>query len=733
MNTVKPTAINAPNLLLRIGQRFIRLFMSANLVAWLILISFLAMIAWVVSELRARDLRFSQQQFDIQLQEVMQTIEQRMHAHEQILTGAAALFDASDDVSRREWRAYIERLELPRSFPGIQAVAFARVIHPRNLQAHVQAMHAEGFTDYQLRPEGVRKLYTSIDYIEPFSGRNLAAFGYDMFSEPVRRAAMTMAVNENATRISDRVILVQENRGPVQPGLLMYIPIYHDAMPTTSIEERWAALQGFVYSAYRMEDLMQGILGQRNLNIHFDIYSSTKADESALLYRSYSGSGYAADTAFKQTLLLNFYGRDWTLVFTKERDTLPSVWFRLDQLVLILGTSISLLLFLLISFLANERQRARFLANHMTEDIQQKVQALRLSEERFRLALDSSSMGTWNWYLDENLIHWDVSIYPLFGLSSDHSLNTYESFLALLHQDDRARVFQEITNAMEGHMQYDTEYRVIWPDGSLHYIASRAKVLYGEDKKPLLMTGTCWDITERKQIERMKNEFVSTVSHELRTPLTSITGAVGLLASGALENSPEKTQQLIDVAYKNSQRLGLLIDDLLDMEKLSSGKMVYDMTQLPLVPLVQRALAENQIYADQYQITYRLQADLTVALVTLDAARFLQIMANLLSNAAKFSSAGGEVVVQIMPLAEEWVRIAVIDHGIGIPTTEQAFIFEKFYQVDGSDARKKGGTGLGLAITKIMVEQMSGKLGFRSQEGTGSVFYVDLPLVPEQS
>lgn len=729
---VNATTKNPPNLYLRIGLRFIRLFTSASLVAWLILLLFLLMILWMVGELRTRDMRYAQQQFDIQLQEVIQTIEQRMKAHEQILTGAAALFDASDAVSRYEWQTYISRLELPRYFPGIQAVAFARVIRPEDLQSHVQAMRAEGFSDYQLRPEGIRKLYTSIDYIEPFSGRNLAAFGYDMFSEPVRRAAMSMAVNEDATRISDRVTLVQENRGRVQPGLLMYIPIYDRTRPVATAEERWAALQGFVYSAYRMEDLMQGILGQRNLNIHFDIYSAPAPEENALLYRSHADASYTADPLFKQTLVINVYGREWTLVFTKEREILPSVWFRLDQLVLILGASISLLLFLLISFLANERQRARFLANRMTEDIQQNVQALRLSEERFRLALDSSSMGTWNWYLAENAIHWDESIYPLFGLSANHSLNTYESFLALLHPDDRARVFQEIASAMEGHVQYDTEYRIIWPDGSLHYIASRAKVLHSENHKPLLMTGTCWDITERKQIERMKNEFVSMVSHELRTPLTSINGAIGLLASGALDDSPEKTRQLIDMAYKNSQRLGLLIDDLLDMEKLSNGKIVYDMAQLPLVPLVKRALAENQIYADQYQITYRLQTELAVASVTLDATRFLQVMANLLSNAAKFSNAGNEVVVEIISLSEQWVRIAVIDQGIGIPAAEQAFIFEKFYQVDGSDKRKKGGTGLGLAITKIMVEQMNGKLGLESQEGVGSTFYVDLPLAPEQ-
>lgn len=726
MNQNLPYAVEAapPSL-----ARYSYLLTHAGVAAWLVLVLFLLLTGWMVNEWRVREAGYAEQQFNVQVQEVRDAIELRMKAHEQILLGAAALFEASDDVNRYEWKRYVTRLSLEEYYPGIQAVGFSEFVRPAELSAHIARKRAEGFPDYQLRPEGERDAYTSIIYIEPFVGRNLAAFGFDMFAEPVRRQAMMAAVEDSAPRMSGKVVLVQENDGQMQPGLLLYIPVYYPDAVLTTAADRWAGLHGFVYSPYRLEDLMRGILGQRNLNVHFEIFSHSESGPE-LLYRSHEHS-YGMDKGFTSQHHLDWHGQVWTVNFRDVPDDASTAWITPDHMVLALGTSTGILLFLLVTFLTNESQRAYALANKMTADIRNKIQELRLSEERFHLALDSSSMGTWNWYLAENIIRWDATIYPLFGLKDGEKLNTYESFLGLLHIDDRERVFNEIAKAMEGRTQYDTEYRVIWPDGSLHNIASRAKVLLDEHQQPLLMTGTCWDITEKKRIEKIKEEFVSTVSHELRTPLTSIAGAVGLLASGSLESAPGKIRQLTDIAHKNIQRLKHLIDDLLDMEKLSAGKMVFDMQAHPLIPLIKRALAEQQTYAAQYQVRYTLDVEWPVITVRVDDARFLQIMANLLSNAAKFSPSGSEVVVKVAR-HEQGVRITVQDEGIGIAEAAQSHIFEKFYQVDSSATRSKGGTGLGLSITRDMVENMHGKLHFVSAEGVGSSFFLDFPVVQDE-
>lgn len=240
------------------------------------------------------------------------------------------------------------------------------------------------------------------------------------------------------------------------------------------------------------------------------------------------------------------------------------------------------------------------------------------------------------------------------------------------------------------------------------------------------------DISERREVDRLKGQFVSTVSHELRTPLTAIRGALGLLRGGVAGALPEKARELIDLASQNTTRLLALISDLLDMEKIAQGRLEFEMQPHAVMPLVEQALTTNDSYAEQYGVTYRLVMAAPGARVTVDANRFQQVLANLLSNAAKFSPRGGLVDVAVTQ-QEGVVRIAVTDHGAGIPEAFRARIFQRFAQADASDARQKGGTGLGLAITKSMVEHMGGAIRFETESGQGTTFYVDLPVCAEGS
>jgi len=239
------------------------------------------------------------------------------------------------------------------------------------------------------------------------------------------------------------------------------------------------------------------------------------------------------------------------------------------------------------------------------------------------------------------------------------------------------------------------------------------------------------DITERRRIDRMKSEFLSTVSHELRTPLTAISGALGLIASGSLGVVADKQRQLIDIAHKNSQRLSYLINDLLDMEKLVAGKMQFDLRLQQLTPLVEQSLDATRTYCTERRVSLTLNPGPQHIEVNVDSHRFLQIMSNLISNAIKYSPDGGEVEVSI-EAREQRVRTSVADHGAGIPAEFRDRIFQKFSQADSSDTRRKGGTGLGLAITKELVERMGGTIGFESENGKGTRFYFDFPIVSSQ-
>ena len=235
-----------------------------------------------------------------------------------------------------------------------------------------------------------------------------------------------------------------------------------------------------------------------------------------------------------------------------------------------------------------------------------------------------------------------------------------------------------------------------------------------------------------KESDRLKSEFVSTVSHELRTPLTAIGGALSLAVGGQLGALPVSALTLLDVAQKNSLRLTELINDLLDIDKLAVGKLELNLSIQPLMPIIDEACSSMTSYAQKYGVHILRGPRFEYTLVRVDARRLQQVLINFLSNAAKFSHKGDEIVINASVHADI-VRIEVIDHGQGIPEEFHGRIFEKFAQADSSDSRAVGGTGLGLAIAKELVQQMNGTIGFTSTLGVGSCFYIELPLEESNS
>ncbi len=378
-----------------------------------------------------------------------------------------------------------------------------------------------------------------------------------------------------------------------------------------------------------------------------------------------------------------------------------------------------------VGFSDGERMFVRLLARWIGSAIERDAaaRALRLSETRLRGLFELSPVGiALNDYATGAFVDLNQALLHPTGY-------TREEFIALSYWDVTPREYEPMERQQLERMEatgrygpFEKEY--IRKDGSRYPVVLNGMVVHDNTGRKLIWS-IIEDISERKRIERMKNEFISTVSHELRTPLTSISGSLGLVTGGAAGALPERMQAMLEIAHKNSKRLELLINDLLDMEKLVAGKMRFERREQPLFPLLEQGVRDNQGYAERYQVRLVLDAEDDGARVVVDADRLQQVLANLLSNAAKFSPEGSEVRLAVDRDGER-VRVSVSDHGPGIPEAFRERIFQKFSQADSSDSRQKGGSGLGLAITRELVERMDGEVGFDSVPDEGATFWFEL-------
>lgn len=276
----------------------------------------------------------------------------RMKDYEQVLLGAAGLFNSSERVDRREWREYVDSLRLHLTLPGIQGVGYAEMVPPENKKSHEARIRAEGFPNYAISPAGERELYSGIIYLEPFSGRNLRAFGYDMYSEPVRHAAMQRAADTQDPAWTGKVRLVQEDgQGKPQPGFLVYVPIYAKNLPLRTVAERRGALEGFVYSPFRAWDLMGQLYQDPKRLFELQLYDGAVNSENLL----YESSVPDINAQFSQDLAIDVGGVRWTARFTSNANFNRMAFSELPLMLFVASLGMEFLLFM--TFLLDSRRR----------------------------------------------------------------------------------------------------------------------------------------------------------------------------------------------------------------------------------------------------------------------------------------------------------------------------------------------------------------------------------------
>ncbi len=317
----------------------------------------------------------------------------------------------------------------------------------------------------------------------------------------------------------------------------------------------------------------------------------------------------------------------------------------------------------------------------------------------------------------------------LLGVSPEDFVNDSIDLMSGVPDAHKEEVTAKLRDAALNSTAWDLETPFHTNNGSEIWVRGQAQPRQDENGQTL-WEGFLIDITAQKQAEQMKNEFISTVSHELRTPLTSIRGSLGLITGGAAGELPPKAKTLLQIAQANSERLVRLINDILDMERIESGRMPFHLQRFDLRHLVDQAVDANSGYFNEHSVGWTIQDNVPGAEILVDSDRFHQVMNNLLSNAIKFSPPGGEVSISLDP-RPRGIRVSVSDRGPGIPEAFKTRIFGKFEQADSSDTKQKGGTGLGLSISKAIAERLGGALSFESQVGQGTTFYIDIPAVEQ--
>jgi CHASE1-domain containing sensor protein len=425
-------------------------------------------------------------------------VENRYDVYATALEGGGGLFAASEKVYRDEWAAYVESLDLQKNYQGVQGLGYAKLVSRKDLKNYTNAVRAEGFSSFTVFPEGERDLYSVVTYIEPFDERNQKSFGFDALQDPTRRFAMDRARDTGVAQISGKVKLIQEIDVDVQEGFLMYVPVYKNGMPVRTVEERQAAISGYVFSPFRAGDFVHGTVMQFPEGLHFVMNDGITVTGENLLYMdkdcpSLDVFNDVGNMKMAKTIYVN--GHPVTLSFAADSYFDQTKFADFAALFVVsIGFLVNIFIAGMFCTLIYSRQRSIDYADELTKDLQ-KVNL------RFKLATRAAQIGVWEWDLVENSLIASDQFYALFNARPKDFEKAYEGWVRYIHPDDKERGKEEVRLAISGKKDFDTVLRTVQIGGEVRYIRYFGEV--GENKvgKPIGMVGVSWDITAQMRAE----------------------------------------------------------------------------------------------------------------------------------------------------------------------------------------------------------------------------------------
>ncbi|MDB5821607.1 MAG: hypothetical protein JWR21_311 [Herminiimonas sp.] len=739
--------------------RSLREHLFPILLAGSLLLTVLAVTLVTVRAARESDYQDLHTEFDFRVRETAERLEQRMATYEEVLRGTQGFMRGSIDVDANDFRDFVANLALPEHFPGIQALAVAALIAPTQLEEHVTSMRREGHAAYQVNPSGKRDRFSAVVRIEPFVGMNLRALGFDMLTEPFRRAAMVRAGETGRPAMSGKVQLIQESGLETQAGFVMYLPVYRHGMPVDTPARRESALLGWVAAPFRMNDLMAGVGGERSNDLRVRVFDGTGLDPQSLMYDSHrSASPSEERPAYHSVRRAAVSGRLWTVEIASRPDFEARLGTEKLYAIGFTGTVAGLLLSTLVWVLATGRRRAVTLAVDMTRK-------LRASEFRWKYALEGAAEGVWDANLQTGEVLYSRRWKAMLGYSDQEIPPHRSAWEDRIHADDRAATLQAAEACIAGVTKaYECEYRILCKDGSWKWVLARGMVVSRDSNGAALrMIGTHSDISSRKDAERREaqrmqaldqtraalahaqrleavGKLTGGVAHDFNNTLQIISGNLQLLqASGG---DRERGQRLIGSALDAVERGAKLSSQLLAFARRQPLQpVVVNLNRLldNMAELLQRALGES------IEIQRETRSGLWNTLV--DPSRLENVILNLALNARDAMSGGGILGISLRNAefvgesassmdgstdavpAGQYVILAMSDTGSGMSREVVEQAFEPFFTT-----KEEGkGTGLGLSMAHGFVMQSGGYIRIDSIVGHGTTVSVYLPrsLEPE--
>jgi PAS domain S-box-containing protein len=655
-----------------------------------------------------------------------------------------------DELNRQDFDQLIDISSQALSDRAYQALEWVPRIPVSKIDSYEASARKDGFRNFVLKERMAgnqfdavirdRAEYFPVFYVYPLQG-NEGALGFDLGSNPARLRALKKARDTNTVVASSRINLVQTPNDPA--GVLIFSPVYKNGSDLTTVELRRQGLLGFVLGVFRIGRMVDVALNsftadrsiRKPAGIDVYLFDGGVEGEPVPVYvhNSRSRKGVAPSLAIAQARKGIFLehgflvgGRKWSLIARPTNPSLATKWYTAAAATSVAILMISFLSAIFFTTIARQNQQVRILVDQRTSEMKEASQRALISEARVRTVVETVVDG--------------IITFDEFGV-----IDSINPAAADIFRYDEANLVGSkvwVLMPQPWHDEYEEYLRIYRSSGDTTIVGTGREIqgLRGDGHEfPLeigisemmiagqrMFTAVVRDITEKKLAETMKSEFVSTVSHELRTPLTSIKGSLGLIRAGVAGELPDKLNVMLEIAYKNSERLVLLINDILDIEKIEAGKMDFSFTDINLWDLVDEAATAHGSYATEHGVRINLVSSRVEAKIRGDYSRLMQVLANLLSNAAKFSGKSDMVDVRLETRGDMW-RISVTDHGVGIPDNFRGQVFQRFSQADSSDTRKIGGTGLGLSICQAIVEKHQGVIDFSSEIGKGSTFWIELP------